>query len=128
MKKRKILLIDDEKDFTKILKLSLEKTGKYEVMAENESSNSMNTVKNFKPDLIFLDILMPGLNGFQVLEILKKDTETLKIPVVMLTAALTDEIKTEKLQQYSQCSWMEKPVTISMLENKIDEMLKIEPA
>ncbi len=123
MDKKKILVIDDEKDFTKILKLGLEKTGKYEVETETESRNGLDATKRFKPDLIFLDILMPGLNGFQVLDMLKKNKETLNIAVVMLTAALTDEIKTEVLKRSEKCSYMEKPVTINMLEDKIAEIL-----
>jgi len=123
MDKKKILTIDDEKDFTRILKMSLEKTGKYEVTTESESKNAFDLAKKLKPDLIFLDILMPGLNGFQVLDLLKKDKETVDIPVVMLTAALTDEIKTEVIKHLDKCSYMEKPVTISMLEDKIVKML-----
>lgn len=125
MDKKKILTVDDEKDFTRILKMSLEKTGKYEVTTESESRNALDVVKKLKPDLIFLDILMPGLNGFQVLDQLKSDKETVDIPVVMLTAALTDEIKSEVIKHLDKCSYLEKPVTIGMLEEKIKKMLNI---
>lgn len=59
MDKRKILIIDDEVVFISILKMCLKRTGNYEVRIENQSINAVATMRDFKPDLILLDIMMP---------------------------------------------------------------------
>ena len=63
MTRKKILVIDDEQDFLRITKLNLEATGKFEVMTLPTAKDIINTVHNFKPDLILLDLLMPVIGG-----------------------------------------------------------------
>ena len=87
-KKKKILLIDDEKDFTDIMKFTLEKNGKFEVMAENKGLNGLASAKEFKPDLILLDILMPDKDGSEVALELSEDTSTRNIPIIFLTGVI----------------------------------------
>ena len=91
MEKKKILIIDDEKDFTQLVKLNLELTGKYEVRVENKSSLALSTAKQHKPDLILLDVIMPDIAGGEVAYQLKNDTNTKDIPIIFLTAAATKE-------------------------------------
>ena len=91
MDKKKILVIDDEKDFTKLVKLNLEQTGDYEVMIENEGTSALNTIRQFKPDLILLDIVMPDANGGEIAQEIRLDEGLKSIPVVFLTAIVTKE-------------------------------------
>lgn len=86
MEKRKILIVDDEEDFTMMVKLNLEKTGKYEVKTENNGTSALATAKEFKPDLILLDLLMPDMNGSVVAQQIEENEEVKKIPIVFLTA------------------------------------------
>lgn len=122
-KKKKILIIDDEEDFGKMVKMNLEDSGEYEVKAENKGQNGLNTVKKFKPDLILLDIMMPKIDGLNVLEDLKKDKATSSVPVVLLTAVKTDEIKLKAAQLYGE-DYLEKPVTTQKLKDTIEEVLR----
>lgn len=89
MSKKKILIVDDEKQFTHLVKLNLEATEKYDVRVENNGLNGLAAVKEFKPDLILLDILMPDIAGSEVAYQLKNEKETKNIPVVFLTAIAT---------------------------------------
>jgi len=89
--KKKILIIDDEKDFTKIVKSNLERTGRYEVKTENKGSLGLDVARAFNPDLILLDILMPDMEGSEVAYQLKNDKDTKNIPVVFLTAVVKKE-------------------------------------
>lgn len=89
MAKKKILIIDDAKDFTCLVKKNLEKTRKYKVKTESEGSQGLIAARKFKPDLILLDVLMPGMNGGSVCSLLEKDADTKNIPIVFLTAAVT---------------------------------------
>ncbi len=94
MAKKKILIIDDEVDFTKLVKMNLETTGKYEVNIENKGALGFEAAKQFKPDLILLDILMPDMEGSDVAAQLSEDNNTWDIPVIFLTAMVKEsEIK-----------------------------------
>lgn len=121
-RKRKILIIDDETAFTRVVKLNLEATGKYIVFVENQSNRAVATAKKVNPDIILLDILMPAIDGFEVLELLKKDLPTISIPVVMLTAVMSDEAKAVASRLYDE-SYIEKPITAQALEKEIEKVL-----
>lgn len=85
MTKKKILVVDDEKDILKLLEYNLEKE-EYRVFKAMTGEEALESVKKEVPDLIILDLMLPGLDGLEVCKILKKDTRTGLIPIVMLTA------------------------------------------
>lgn len=74
------------------MKELLEKTGAYRVEVCNDSLKAIETARNFKPDAILMDMLMPGKNGFEVALSLKKHPETRSLPVIFLSSFLKDEI------------------------------------
>ncbi|HXJ57223.1 MAG TPA: response regulator [Verrucomicrobiae bacterium] len=88
MPKKKILLVDDEKSLTSLLKLNLEETGQYEVRVENWAEDALAAAKEFKPDLILLDIIMPRLPGGNVAAMIDADPRLKGTPIVFLTAAV----------------------------------------
>jgi DNA-binding response OmpR family regulator len=77
-----------------------------------------------KPVLILLDIMMPGMDGFEVLKRLKKSEKTMRIPVIMLTARNEDESKIEAAGLYCE-NYIVKPVEIRVLNSKIHKILSI---
>ena len=94
MVNKRILIIDDEENFTQLVKLNLEDTGEYTVRTENRGALGFAAAKQFKPDLILLDILMPDTEGSEVAFQIKNDIETKDIPIVFLTAvAEKEEVK-----------------------------------
>ena len=88
MGKKRILLVDDEKSLTTLLKLNLEDTGNYEVRAENWPEDAIAAAREFKPDLILLDIIMPRLPGGNIAALIDDDPELKGTPIVFLTAAV----------------------------------------
>ena len=88
MAKRRVLLVDDEKSFTSLLKLNLEDTGNYEVRVENWAEDALKAAKEFKPDIVLLDIIMPRMPGGNVAMQLKEDPALKDTPVIFLTAAV----------------------------------------
>ncbi len=89
MPKKKILIVDDEAGLTRMVKLNLEGTGRYEVRTENKGSQALEAARAFQPDLVFLDIVMPDMEGSEVARQMQED-ETLKNTVIVfLTAAVT---------------------------------------
>jgi two-component system alkaline phosphatase synthesis response regulator PhoP len=85
METKKILIVDDEADIVKALQIRLEREG-YAIITAYDGENAIKKVKEEKPDLIILDIIMPKMDGLQVCEILKNTLSTQNIPIIMLTA------------------------------------------
>jgi CheY-like chemotaxis protein len=91
--KKKILVVDDEASFTRLLQLNLEQTGEYEVQVVNVSTLAVAQAERFQPDLILLDVMMPGLSGGDLAEHFQKRGSLRNIPIVFLTAAVKkDEV------------------------------------
>lgn len=83
--KKRILVVDDEKDIVDILKYNLERESEFEVLTANNGRDALEIAESI-PDLILLDIMMPELNGFEVCKQLKSNSDTSRIPVIFLTA------------------------------------------
>lgn len=88
MAKRKILVVDDEADFVEMVKLRLQ-VNNYDVVTASNGKEALEKVKSEKPDAVILDILMPGMDGIDVLKKIRQMNKTL--PVFMLTAFSNEE-------------------------------------
>lgn len=84
----RILIVDDEKITTRLLRLTLEQTGKYEVRAENDSRQVVASALDFRPDLIVLDVIMPEMDGGDVAAALKEAPALKNVPIIFLTATV----------------------------------------
>ncbi|MBM3285178.1 MAG: response regulator, partial [Candidatus Aminicenantes bacterium] len=82
---KRILIIDDELDFVKMLKARLQIEG-YEVLTAEDGIKGVQIARRERPDLIILDIMMPGMDGHRVCDTLKKSSLTWPIPIIYLTA------------------------------------------
>lgn len=94
MQKKRILVVDDEVAYSSMFKRLLEQTGFYEVRVENRSTQAASAAREFKPDLIILDVIMPGMDGGEVAAQLQADPLLKKIPFLFATtviSALEDE-------------------------------------
>jgi CheY-like chemotaxis protein len=122
--KKKILLIDDDDDICYFAKKYLENTGQLEVIVENRGEDGIKRALEQKPDLILLDIMMPGIDGLAVLARLKDNPETSLIPVIMLTAkGETDSIL--KAQKSFTTDYIIKPFEPKKLLDLIVKYLDI---
>lgn len=93
----KLLIVDDEADTLRLVSLMLERQG-YEVFTAENGRAALEIVKNNKPDLILLDVMMPEMDGFEVVQVLRADPETEDIPVIMFTAKTQVEDKITGLE------------------------------
>lgn len=122
--RKKILIIDDEEDFSHFVKLNLEKTGKFEVAVATKAEEGIDLAKNNQPDLILLDVLMPDMEGSQVAQHLLEDQSTREIPIVFLTALVDEkEVKSEE-GIIGGRNFIAKPVTPEELINRIEAILQ----
>ena len=126
-RKDKILIIDDEKDLCFFIKENLKLMGNYDVIIANDGKRGLFAAALHKPALILLDIMMPGLNGFQVLQKLKANARTLSIPVIMITAKNDEEFKLKAAGLYNH-DYIVKPFEMGVLKSKIDAVLKKSPS
>ena len=88
MELKKILIVDDDAGIRRIAELSLTKVGKLEVSLAKSGAEALQLLANEKPDLILLDVMMPGMDGPAVLAELRRNPDTANIPVVFLTAKI----------------------------------------
>jgi CheY-like chemotaxis protein len=120
--KASILIIDNSRDFTRAAKVALEKTGRYIVGEENDSSKAHQTARSFKPDLILLDIAMPETDGGEVAAWIQSDPALHRIPIVFLTALVTTAEGRSGLRIQGH-SFLAKPISIQDLIRGIEENL-----
>lgn len=85
MQKETVLVVEDDEDILQLLVFNLESAG-YEVVAVRDGFEGLNSARSRRPDLIILDLMLPGMDGFDVCKELKRRSNTATIPVVMLTA------------------------------------------
>lgn len=91
-KNKKILLVEDDDGLASVYRMRLESEG-FEVNRVENSENALSTAIEYKPDLILLDVMMPKISGFEVLDILRNTAETKNIKIIMLTALSQDKDK-----------------------------------
>ena len=87
---KKILAVDDEKHIVRLVQVNLERAG-YEVVTANDGKEALEKVESETPDLVVLDVMMPYMDGFEVLQNLRRNPSTRDIPVIMLTAKAQDQ-------------------------------------
>jgi len=119
MRKKKVLIIDDEKGFTDLVRDILEQTGLYQVISENDPSRCVAAVNTFKPDLILLDVVMPGLDGAEVANLIRKEKYGKRTPIVFVSVLFNQRQQritgTDKL--------LSKPIHIKELMNCVEKNL-----
>jgi DNA-binding response OmpR family regulator len=119
---KKILIVDDEAGFTRLIKLTLEKTGHSEVIEENDCSRAWETARTCRPDLILLDIVMPKSDGGDVASKIKSDWTLKNIPVVFLTAIVSQR-ETAPGALIGGYPFISKPVSLDALIKCIEANL-----
>jgi len=120
--KPRILIIDNNRDFTLSAKVGLERTGRYSVSEENEPARAHQTAQRVKPDLILLDIAMPETDGGEVAARIESDPTLRGIPVVFLTALVTKAEARSGLEIQGH-PFLAKPISIPDLVAGIERNL-----
>jgi CheY-like chemotaxis protein len=108
---------------TFLVRLNLQKTGRFEVLEENRSAFALEAAREFKPDLILLDVMMPELDGGDVLALLKDDPNLAHVPVVFLTATVLKEEVNSNRGTIGGYPFISKPFEVDTLLARIDTLL-----
>ena len=126
--KKRILIIDDEASFARIVKLNLEKTGTFDVRVENKAAYAVPAAREFKPDLILLDVIMPAMDGGDVANQIKRDRNLRDTPIIFLTATVSKREAGDVGLNSGGELFLAKPISVEALITCInDHIRKPEP-
>lgn len=119
---KKILVIDDDVNLIKVIENRLLSTG-YEVITANNGSSGVAKAKTQKPDLILLDLTMPVVDGYKVMERLRQDEETKSIPVIILTGSRNYNDVLKSFTEFGAVDYITKPFESGDLIKAIERAL-----
>ena len=122
--RRRILIVDNDPNTTHLVKVLLERTGRYLVLEENDAAKAHQSARNFRPDLILLDVVMPETDGGEVAARVEADPELQNTPIVFLTALVTRAEAKSGLHIQGH-PFLAKPVSIPELINAIEQHLPV---
>ncbi len=122
MAKQKILVVDDEPDLVELVKDVLERND-YSVISARNADVAIKKIRESKPDLIILDLNLPGIGGIEVCRILKQDRKTISIPIIMLTVKSTETDKIAGLEAGAD-DYMTKPFSTAELVARTRAVLR----
>ena len=122
--KKRVLIVDDEESFTRLLQLNLHHTGKYTAQTVNDPAQAIAVASEFLPDLILLDVMMPSLDGGSVALRFHACARLKSIPIVFLTAA----VKRSEISEHEGCigglPFIAKPVDFQEVVDCIETQLR----
>ena len=120
--KRRILIVDNDRDSTHLVKILLERTGRYSVLEENDAAKAHQSARDFRPDLILLDIVMPETDGGEIAAQIQADSQLQRTPIIFLTALIT-KAEAKRGLRIQGLPFLAKPISIPELINGIEENL-----
>jgi len=122
--KSRILLVDDEWEFTSLLKKRLESVGYYRVQEENNPKAAAQAAREFMPDLIVMDVMMPYLDGAEVAATIREDHRFRHVPILFVTSLVSGDHRVDG--EYSgKRKYLPKSLTLGRLIDQIEENLKL---
>lgn len=121
MANKKVLIVDDEIDIVEILKSKLQEQG-YDVICAFDGEEALEKVRQEKPDLVILDVMLPKMDGYQVCSIMQSEAGMKDIPVVMLTACSRME-NIKMGMELGAVSYVAKPMKLDVLLGIIKAIL-----
>ena len=121
--KTRILVVDDEPALTRMVKLNLEQSGRFEVRTENEGRKAVEAAREFKPELVLLDVMMPGMTGDEVSQELAQDPELARIKIIFMTAIVSKAETGDRGKKIGGNEFLAKPVKAPDLIATIERVL-----
>jgi len=120
-RKKKVLIVDDDRFIIKLLKITLQED--YETIAAYNGEEAVARAKIDRPDLILLDIMMPKMDGFEVIQTLRLEKNTKDIPVIIVSAK-SQEKDLEKIKKLEVAGYIRKPFNTIKLLQTVEDILQ----
>lgn len=125
--RRKILIVDDDEDLVEMMRDGFERDGRFEIRTANNGFDAGMQVKEFRPDLVVLDVMLPDINGKEVCQRVRSD-ETLEDVRIICISGMIDQDKIADLRTSGANDFMQKPFEIDKLVHRCCQLLEIEAA
>lgn len=125
--KRKVLIVDDDEELVELLSDVFEKDGRFEVKTANNGFDAGMQVREFRPDLVVLDVMLPDINGKEVCQRIRSD-ETLEAVKIICISGMVEQDKVAELRMAGANDFMHKPFNVDRLVDRACDLLDIERA
>jgi excisionase family DNA binding protein len=125
--KRKVLLVDDDRELVELLTDVFERDGRFDIRTANNGFDAGMLVKEFRPDLVVLDVMLPDINGKEVCQRVRKD-ETLESVKIICISGMVEQDKISELKAAGANDFMHKPFNVDRLLDRACDLLEIERA
>ena len=123
--KRKLLIVDDDQELVELLHDTFERDGRFEIKTANNGFDAGMLVKEFRPDLVVLDIMLPDINGKEVCQRIRGDSTMDKVKVICISG-MVEQDKVNDLKAAGADDFMQKPFAVEKLLDRACDLLEIE--
>ena len=123
--KRRVLIVDDDEDLVELIADHLERDGRFEIRTANNGFDAGMMVKEFRPDIIVLDIMLPDINGKEVCQRIRSDSTMEDVRIICISG-MVEEDKVADLRDAGANAFMHKPFEVEKLIDRMCELLGIE--
>lgn len=124
--KRKALVVDDDEELVELIRDALDRDGRFEVRIANNGFDAGMMVKEYRPDIIVLDVMLPDINGKEVCQRVRSDTNLDDVKIICISG-MVEQDKVEDLYQSGANEFMQKPFDIEKLVDQMCKLLDVEP-
>ena len=125
--KRKVLIVDDDEELVELLSDVFEKEGRFDVRTANNGFDAGMLVREFRPDLVVLDVMLPDINGKEVCQRIRSD-DTLEAVRIICISGMVEQDKIAELKEAGANDFMHKPFNVDRLLDRACDLLEIERA
>ncbi|HBN79401.1 response regulator [Rubinisphaera italica] len=124
--KRKALVVDDDQELVELIRDVLDADGRFEVRVANNGFDAGMMVKEYHPDVIVLDVMLPDINGKEVCQRVRSDSSMDDVRIICISG-MVERDKIEELKAAGANDFMQKPFEVDVLMNRICKLLDVEP-
>jgi excisionase family DNA binding protein len=125
--KRKVLIVDDDEELVELLSDVFDKDGRFEIRTANNGFDAGMLVREFRPDLVVLDVMLPDINGKEVCQRIRSD-ESLELVKIICISGMVEQDKISELKAAGADDFMHKPFNVDRLLDRVCDLLEIERA
>jgi two-component system, OmpR family, response regulator RpaA len=125
--KRKVLVVDDDEDLVELIVDQLERDGRFEIRSVNNGFGAGMLIKEFRPDLVVLDVMLPDINGKEVCQLVRGDKTMDDVRIICISGMVEQE-KIQQLHDAGANDFLKKPFDVDALIERICQLLDVEAA
>jgi excisionase family DNA binding protein len=125
--RRKALVVDDDEDLVELIRNALENDGRFEVRTANNGFSAGMMVKEYRPDIIVLDIMLPDINGKEVCHLVRDDPTLDESTKIICISGMVEQDKIQELKDAGANDFLQKPFIVETLVERMCHLLDVEP-